>query len=97
MTGVQAQTLKSLRLAGATPVVAGQQASLEIELSPAGGSVWCGLRVDFGDGAARELRVGENGAADLQLRIPLRYAAPGEYMIKVSGRMMSRGLRSATA
>ena len=89
------QTLKALRVAGET-IVVGDTAFVEVELAAAGGAVWCGLRIDFGNGATRDIRVGDNDKADLALRVPIQYGSPGEYLVKVSGRLLSRGLRSAS-
>lgn len=90
----QAQALKALQVP-TEAVAVGEAAFVEVELTPAGGSVWCGLRIDFGNGTTRDIRVGDNDRADLNLRVPVQYASPGDYLVKVSGRMLSRGLRSA--
>ena len=91
---VHGQSIKGVR-ASAEAVEAGSMAFVEVELAPVGGSVWCGLRIDFGNGTSRDIRVGDNDRADLNLRVPVQYASPGDYQVKVSGRQLARGLRSA--
>ncbi|MES2150991.1 MAG: hypothetical protein V4508_14525 [Pseudomonadota bacterium] len=75
----------------------GEELSLVIEFPQGVLSGWCGVRVDFGNGSSRDLRVGENGAADFPLRLAHRYPTPGSYTIRVTGQALSRGFRSAAA
>jgi hypothetical protein len=53
--------------------------------------------VDFGNGISRDFRIGDNGTADLALRFAHRFPSPGVYSVRVTGKTVIRGLRSATA
>jgi len=56
---------------------------------------WCGLAIDFGDGSAQDVRVGDRGQGDLALDIEHRYEKAGTYVIAVRGKNLIRGLRTA--
>ena len=58
---------------------------------------WCGLRIDFGNGESKDIRVGENGDKDLNFTYKHSYSNAGTYNASVVGQYMSRGLRSAPA
>lgn len=91
-----AQTLVAAR--APTPVaVPGQEIAFEIDLQRESGTPWCGLRVDFGNGQSREFRIGDNGASDLALKFAQRFPSPGVYTVRVSGKTLVRGLRTAAA
>ena len=96
LPGAWAQQLASVE-AEQQVVTIEDEAVLWVLLDARGGSVWCGLRIDFGNGATRDLRVGQNGEADLRSRIAYRYPSPGLYSVTVSGQALARGLRSAGA
>ena len=86
-----AQTLH--RLTGPTaPVNAGGDASLVVEFKDLPENPVCGMSVSFGDGAAINVRVGEKGLSDFPVKITHRYAAPGNYLVKISGKTLFRGL-----
>ena len=90
------QTLVDLRLSRAEARL-GEEVVVSLVLRPAGPSVWCGLRVELGDGQARDLRIGVNGDADLTSSLTVRPAAAGLYTVRATGRALLRGLRSAPA
>ncbi|HEV8688707.1 MAG TPA: hypothetical protein VGQ91_00305 [Ideonella sp.] len=54
--------------------------------------VWCGLRVDFGDGEARDVRVEQN-----PLTLTKQYHRAGHFMPRAEGKTMLRGLMTALA
>ena len=58
-------------------------------------NVWCGLRIEFGDGKSKNIRIGENGDKDLNFTYKYTYPNLGTYTASVVGEYMSRGLRSA--
>ena len=60
-------------------------------------NVWCGLRIDFGNGESKNIRVGENGDQDLNFTYKYTYSNVGTYNASVVGEFMPRGLKSATA
>jgi hypothetical protein len=55
-------------------------------------TMWCGLRVSFGDGEVRDVRVEQT-----PLTLVKKYAAPGRYEIRAEGQYLPRGLRTALA
>lgn len=74
-----------------------QEAVFQVSLEKSGGPVWCGLRIDFGNGSRRDIRVGEKGEADLQLLVNYRYPNAGLYTVRLAGVGIIRGLKSASA
>ncbi|MDM0029582.1 hypothetical protein [Variovorax saccharolyticus] len=52
--------------------------------------MWCGLKVNFGDGDEREVGVDRN-----PIVLKKEYAAAGRYRIRAEGKILLRGLRSA--
>ena len=93
---VRAQRLRDAQW-DRTQVDVTQEAVLRITLDKAGAATWCGLRVDFGNGTGRDIRVGDKGDADLQLQVSYRYPNAGLYTVTVAGTRMVRGLKSAGA
>lgn len=57
--------------------------------------LWCGLRIDFGNGESKHIRVGENGEKDLNLAYTYTYPNVGAYNASVVGVDMHRGLKTA--
>lgn len=53
---------------------------------------WCGLLVNFGDGETREIRVEQ-----VPVKLSKTYSVPGSYEVRVEGRFMLRGLKTAGA
>lgn len=62
-----------------------------------GGSMWCGLQVNWGDGAIRDLRIGDDNLKTSPIAIEHAYDASGNFLISVKGQFLSRGLKSAPA
>ncbi|WP_291916709.1 hypothetical protein [Limnohabitans sp.] len=93
---VNSQQLRDARML-ATEVDVSQEATLLLSLDKTSATVWCGLRVDFGNGRDQNLRVGERGETDLQMQVRYRYPTPGLYTLRVSGAALMRGLRSVVA
>lgn len=54
------------------------------------GSVYCGLRVNFGDGEVREVRIDHT-----PFTLSKKYAAAGRYEIQADGKFLPRGLMTA--
>jgi len=80
----------------ATP---GTQVSFIIESAKASPSsaLWCGINIDFGNGNSSDIRLGQNGDADLRYTFLYTYPSPGTYTATVSGKGLTRGLKSAVA
>ncbi len=57
----------------------------------------CGLRIDFGNGEQRDIRIGNNGDRDFPLLLSHRYPAAGNFTIRVSGASLTRGFNSVSA
>ena len=57
---------------------------------------WCGLEVQWGDGAEDTVRVGHEKFNNFPLQITHTYKTPGQFLLKIVGKNISRGLRSAT-
>jgi hypothetical protein len=51
---------------------------------------WCGLRINFGDGDTRDVRVEE-----VPLSLTKAYAAAGTYTLSLEGKTLIRGIKSA--
>jgi hypothetical protein len=60
-------------------------------------NAYCGLEINFGDGNTQTIRAGMNGAQDFPLKLTHSYASPGKYVVKVEGKAVIRGLKSAVA
>jgi len=54
--------------------------------------VWCGLRIIFGDGEVREMRVEQ-----VPVVVTKAFAQPGTYAMNIEGAFVGRGLKSALA
>ena len=80
-------------------VVEGTEAVFRVNLAKpfSTTNVWCGLRIDFGNGESKNIRVGENGDQDLNFTYKYTYSNVGTYNASVVGEFMTRGLKSATA
>jgi hypothetical protein len=77
----------------------GAQVSFIIEANKAGPSstLWCGINIDFGNGSSADVRLGLNGDADLRYTQQYSYPSPGTYTATLSGKGLTRGLKSAIA
>jgi hypothetical protein len=93
---VQAQILNSASLSK-NPVPINEEFAVVVQLTPNNNTVWCGLRVEYGDGRTQEIRVGSEGFQSLPLKLTHRFVGSGEYNIRIFGRYLSRGLKSANA
>ena len=82
---------------GQTLTAPGSQISFVIEAAKASqsSSLWCGVNVDFGNGSSIDIRLGQNGDADLRKTLQYAYPNPGTYTATLSGKMLTRGLMSA--
>jgi hypothetical protein len=100
LTGVavtaQAQTLTNVTVTPPSPKP-GDAVMIKVDLRAPAGPSWCGLLLDLGNSARRELRIGDNGSADLSQTVSIIYPNPGTYRITVSGSVVRRGLKSAPA
>lgn len=76
--------------ANSEAVAVNETVKLSVQLKVARDLVWCGLRVDFGDGETRDIRVEDN-----PLLLTKAYAAPGNYTVRADGKGIFRGLKSA--
>jgi hypothetical protein len=75
----------------------GAQVSFIIETAKASPSsaLWCGITIDFGNGSSADVRLGQNGDADLRYTQQFAYPSPGTYTATLSGKGLTRGLKSA--
>lgn len=93
-TPLQAQVLNSASLSR-NPVPINEDFAVTVQLTPNSNTVWCGMRVEYGDGRTQDIRVGSDGFQSLPLKLTHRYGGSGDYNIRIFGRYMSRGLKSA--
>ena len=95
---VQAQTqeIKSLKLV-APSVPVNTPASLRVEFTPSANASACGVSVDWGNGSKQDIRLGIDSFKDSPATLNLAYPNPGTYNIKLEGKFLTRGLRSAAA
>lgn len=77
----------------------GAQVNFIIESAKAGPSstLWCGVNIDFGNGSSADVRLGQNGDADLRFTQQHAYPNPGTYTATLTGKGLTRGLKSAIA
>lgn len=92
-----AQEITSVRtLQGKVDV--GNLVELQIDFSlPEGRNPFCGLEISYGDGNVDKLRPGLDGAKDFPFKLNHKYEKPGSYSVRVEGKFVSRGLKSAGA
>jgi len=57
---------------------------------------WCGLDIQWGDGQEETVRVGHEKFNKFPLRLSHAYQAPGQFTLKIVGKQITRGLRSAS-
>jgi hypothetical protein len=78
-------------------IVVGTEAVFQVKFakSSTGANVWCGLKIEFGNGESKNIRIGENGDKDMALTYKYTYPHVGTYNASVVGEYMTRGLRSA--
>lgn len=58
---------------------------------------WCGLEINWGDGQVDTVRVGHENNNQFPLQLSHTYQSPGKFNLKIVGKDISRGLRSASA
>ena len=92
----QSGEIKSLKLA-APSVAVNTGASLRVEFTPAANASACGVTVDWGNGAKQDIRLGIDSFKDSPATLTQAYPNPGSYNIKLEGKFLTRGLRSAAA
>jgi len=92
----QVQEIKSLRLASPT-MPANGTATLRVEFSTSSSASLCGVLIDWGNGARQEIRLGMDSYKDSPFMLNQVYPNPGSYTIKLEGKYLQRGLRSAAA
>jgi hypothetical protein len=92
----QSGEIKSLKLA-APSVAVNTGASLRVEFTPAANASACGVTVDWGNGAKQDIRLGIDSFKDSPATLSQAYPNPGSYNIKLEGKFLTRGLRSAAA
>jgi flagellar biosynthesis GTPase FlhF len=75
----------------------GAQVSFTVESvkSSSSSTLWCGVTIDYGNGASTDIRLGLNGDADLRYIAQYAYPNPGSYTATVKGKGITRGLKSA--
>jgi len=56
---------------------------------------WCGLEIQWGDGEDNTVRVGHEKNNTFPLQLTHAYKAPGQFTIKIVGKQITRGLKSA--
>jgi hypothetical protein len=78
-------------------IIEGVDVNLIINLSKAstGENVWCGLKIDFGNGESKEVRIGLNGEKDLKYIEKFAYKDAGTYTASVQGLFLLRGIKSS--
>jgi hypothetical protein len=92
----QSGEIKSLKLA-APSVAVNTGASLRVEFTPSANASACGVTVDWGNGAKQDIRLGIDSFKDSPATLTQAYPNPGTYNIKLEGKFLTRGLRSAAA
>ena len=92
----QTQEIKSLQLV-APSVPVNTPASLRVEFTPSANGSACGVSVDWGNGTKQDIRLGIDSFKDSPATLTLPYPNPGSYNIKLEGKFLTRGLRSAAA
>jgi hypothetical protein len=89
-TSSQAQSIKAFKLVS-TPAPVSSAVTIGIEIDPEQAtSIWCGVTVAFGDGEVAELRLD----SPMQ-QITHTYQSPGQYVARIEGKVLIRGLRTA--
>jgi hypothetical protein len=58
---------------------------------------WCGFEISWGDGDKQDVRAGHDGADNFPLRFSHVYRTSGQFNLRISGKYISRGLKSAGA
>ncbi len=93
---VQAQEIKTLELVSGK-ISLDAMAELNINFAQTGETVWCGLTVDWGNGAKQDIRIGDDNLKTSPAMLSYKYAAAGNYTITAQGRLLVRGLKTAAS
>lgn len=92
---VNAQQLVRLE-ANRTQVYPGEIVEFELQLDRSNSASYCGALIDKGDGSVENVRIGDKGNADFPYRFIHQYRTPGTFVVKIDGRTIVRGLKTAT-
>lgn len=92
---VSAQEVKSFALKG-NQFAKDVPVNLEVHFN-AGGSNYCGLVVDWGDGQKSNVRIGDDNLKTSPIALSHTYANAGNYTVSGQGQLMIRGLKTAAA
>lgn len=95
-TQVSAQEIKSASFASPEASLGGA-VDLSIVFQTTGGSAWCGMLVEWGDGDKQNVRVGDDNFKTSPITLTHKYANAGTYNVSVKGNTMVRGLKTAQA
>jgi hypothetical protein len=90
-----AQEITSISLPS-TSVDQNSEIVFTVQLQKIGATTWCGLQMNFGNGDTRMVRVGDKGEEDLSTRIAYQYPNAGTYTASVEGKLLIRGIKTAT-
>lgn len=94
-TTANAQTLQRIEIDPAQPGT-NTSVTVLIHYTP-GEQNFCGLTLDMGNGQSQSIRIGHEQDTSSPIRRTVVFNNPGNYIIRVEGRFLSRGLRSAAA
>ena len=90
------QELKLLNLK-ANRIPMNSSAELSIEFNKTRDLVWCGMSIDWGDGARQDIRLGDDGFKTSPAILTHSYSLSGNFNISVQGKTLVRGLGTAGA
>ena len=90
------QELKSLNLK-VNRIPMNSSAELSIEFNKTRDMVWCGMSIDWGDGARQDIRLGDDGFKTSPATLTHSYSLSGNFNISVQGKTLVRGLGTASA
>jgi hypothetical protein len=95
-TQVLAQEIKSASFANSQSAM-GNSVDLTINFQSTGGTTWCGLLIEWGDGEKQSVRVGDDNYKTSPITLTHKYATAGTFNATVKGNTMVRGLKTAQA
>ncbi len=93
---VQAQEIKSLELVSGK-ISLDAVAELNVNFVPTGDVIWCGMTVDWGNGDKQDVRIGDDNLKSSPIMLSHKYPAAGNYTITAQGRLLIRGLKTASS
>ncbi len=95
LSGAYAQEIKNIKI-DKKKLITGEQSEIVVDFNFPNPSVrYCGIEIHFGDGNSREARVGLNGEQDFPFKLTYAYENQGTFNLRVIGKYVSRGFRSA--